>query len=164
MWGPATETHLYLRLSKAEARRNRRARRELADRFGSLRREGPRLLDKSSLAIAGQEAGVSRIMLQSNRARVNFRAGIVPRMSALEGALKGEAVNVEVRRVSPLSVVVECSDPGRLASVIARAVDALGGAEVPANQRSMTDTDVVAAPKKRASGMDRLMDRFAATR
>lgn len=157
--------HLYRRLSKARKRDEIDAlAAELADRFGRPPAEARRLLDKSSLAIAGQEAGVSRIMLRSNRARVNFRAGIVPRMSALEGALKGEEVNVEVRRVSPLSVVLECSDPGRLASVIARAVDALGGAEVPANQGHISGTDVVAAPKKRASGMDTLMDRFAATR
>ena len=65
--------------------------------------------------------------MRGARARVNFDAGVVPRMSALEKALKGERVAVEVRRAAPLSIVVECYDPERLAEVVVRAMDALGG-------------------------------------
>jgi len=131
--------HLYRRLSKAGKRDEIAALgEELADRFGRIPPQARRLLDKSSLAIAGQEAGVSRILLRGNRARVNFRPDLVPRMSALEGALKGEVVHIEVRRVSPLSVVLECSQPSRLTSLVARAVDALGEVGEPANDGTAT--------------------------
>ena len=73
---------------------------------------------------------------------MNFRPDLVPRMSALEGALKGEAVQIEVRRVSPLSMVLECSGPTRLTSLVARAVDALGGVEKPASDGSATGDQV----------------------
>ena len=135
--------HLYRRLSKAGKRDEIAAlSEELSDRFGRLPAQARRLLDKSLLAIVGQEAGVSRILMRGNRVRVNFRADLVPRMSALEDALKGESVQIEVRRVSPLSLVLECSEPTRLTSVVARAVDALGKVEEPANDGNATGDQV----------------------
>ncbi len=135
--------HLYRRLSKAGKRDEIAAlAEELSDRFGRLPPQTRRLLDKSLLAIVGQEAGVSRILMRGNRVRVNFRPDLVPRMSALEGALKGEAVQIEVRRVSPLSMVLECSGPTRLTSLVARAVDALGGVERPASDGTGTGDQV----------------------
>ena len=48
-------------------------------------------------------------------------------MSALEDALEGEGVSIEVRRIQPLSLVLDCGNEERTAGVVARAVDALGG-------------------------------------
>ncbi len=120
--------HFYRRLSRVASRREvRELAAELTDRFGSLPPEARRLLDQSLLGIVGQGAGATRVLVRGARARVNFDAGVVPRMSALEKALKGERVAVEVRRAAPLSIVVECYDPERLAEVVVRAMDALGG-------------------------------------
>ena len=126
--------HLYRRLSRISKREElRELASELADRFGRLPPEASRLLDKALLAIVGQQAGVSRILVRRGRARINFRRGPVPRMSALEDALRGEAVRIEVRRVAPLSVVLECSQRQRLANLMVRAIDALAGIERPSS-------------------------------
>ena len=122
--------HLYRRLSRVTRRREVEAlANEITDRFGRLPAEAKRLLEKSLLGIAGQPAGADRILVRENRARINFRPDVVPRMSALEGALKGERVSIDVRRITPLSVILECADPERLADVVVRAMDALGGHE-----------------------------------
>ncbi len=120
--------HLYRRLSKMSDRAEvRELGEELRDRFGRVPVQAERLLEKSLLAISGRRAGVTRILVRRNRVRVNFAAGVAPRMSALEDALAGEPVEIEVRRVSPLSVILGCSDRRRLAALAVRAIDALGG-------------------------------------
>ena len=140
--------HLYRRLSKMSGRAEVGAlAEELGDRFGRLPIQARRLLEKSLLAIAGRRAGVSRILVRRTGARINFVSGVVPRMSALEKALAGEPVGIEVRRISPLSVVFECSDRRRLASLVVRAIDALGGGnssnavdDVPLDKADSRDT------------------------
>ena len=120
--------HLYRRLSRVSRRREVAAlAAEITDRFGTPPAEAVRLLDKSLLGIAGQRAGVDRILVRGARARVNFRPDVVPRMSALEGALEGERVTIDVRRIAPLSVIFGCGDAEGLADVMVRVMDALGG-------------------------------------
>lgn len=122
--------HLYRRLSKMSGHAEVAAlAEELRDRFGRIPVQASRLLEKSLLAITGQRAGVSRILVRRNSARINFVSAVVPRMSALEKALAGEPVGIEVRRISPLSVILECSDRRRLANLVVRAIDALGGGD-----------------------------------
>ena len=124
--------HFYRRLSRLNSRRDvRDLEAEMTDRFGRPPSEARRLLDQSLLGIAGRSAGATRILVRENRARVSFDAGVLPRVSALEKALKGERVAVEVRRAMPLSIVLECYDPERLAEVVVRAMDALGGRREP---------------------------------
>ena len=125
---PHQKLHLYRRLSRVKSRQDVEGlAAEMADRFGRLPPEARRLLDKALLGIAGRRAGVDRILVRGRRARVGFRPDMVPRMTALEGALGGERVTIEVRRIAPLSLILECADEERLASVGARALDALGG-------------------------------------
>ena len=124
--------HFYRRLSKLTRRSDvQELEAEMTDRFGRPPPEARRLLDQSLLGIAGRSAGVTRVLVRGNRARVNFDAEVLPRVSALEKALQGERVAVEVRRAMPLSIVMECYDPERLAKVVVRAMDALGGRREP---------------------------------
>lgn len=118
--------HFYRRLSRMERRADvDEIAAEMADRFGKLPAPAQRLLDQHRLALAGRVAGAERVLLRDNRARVNFRAGVMPRMSALEDGLAGERVAVEVRRVSPFSIVLECYDAERTATATVRALIAL---------------------------------------
>ncbi|MYI46178.1 MAG: hypothetical protein F4123_07380, partial [Gemmatimonadetes bacterium] len=125
---PHQKLHLYRRLSGVSTRQDvERLGAEIADRFGRPPTEARRLLDKALLGLAGREAGVDRILVRGGNARVSFRPDVVPRMSALEDALGGEGVTIEVRRIQPLSLILHCGDEDRLAGIVARSMDALGG-------------------------------------
>ena len=146
--------HLYRRLSKMSSHAEVGAlAEELGDRFGRLPIQARRLLEKSLLAVAGRRAGVNRILVRRNSARINFISGVVPRMSALEEALAGEPVRIEVRRISPLSVVFECSDRRRLASLVVRAIDALGGGNSSA-QADEAPRDAVDSPDTAGTALE----------
>ena len=130
---PHQKLHLYRRLSGVSDRRDvARLGEEIADRFGRPPAEARRLLDKALLGLAGRDAGVDRILVRGGRARMSFRPDVVPRVSALEDALSGEGVRIDVRRVAPLSLILECGSEERLAGVVVRALDALGGRAEPA--------------------------------
>ena len=123
---PHQKLHLYRRLAGlADRKEVPKLAAEIADRFGRPPREARRLLDKALLGLAGRDAGVDRILVRGGSARVSFRPDVVPRMSALEDAFDGDGVAIEVRRISPLSLIVRCGDEERLADVAARAMDAL---------------------------------------
>ncbi|MDE2974579.1 MAG: transcription-repair coupling factor [Gemmatimonadota bacterium] len=127
---PHQKLHLYRRLSRAKSRGDvEELAAEIADRFGRLPAEARRLLDKALLGIAGRAAGAERILVRGGRVRVGFRPGVVPRMSALEEALGGEEVAIEVRRVAPLSLVLECPNEDRRADVAAGVLEALAARE-----------------------------------
>ena len=118
--------HLYRRLSRmSEPGEVRALAEELTDRFGRLPPAATRLLHRTRLGIAGQRAGVDSILVRGRRARVNFLPGVVVRMSGLEEALKGQPLAIEVRRIAPLSLILECTQRERLVSLVVRAVDAL---------------------------------------
>ena len=118
--------HFYRRLSRMERRAEvDEMAAEMTDRFGKLPAPARHLLDQHRLALAGRAAGAQRIQVREAGARVNFRAGVMPRMSALEDALAGERVAVEVRRISPFSIVLECYDAERTATAAVRALTAL---------------------------------------
>jgi len=125
---PHQKLHLYRRLSRVGSRQDVEAlAAEIADRFGRPPPEARRLLDKALLGIAGRGAGADRMLVRGGRVRIGFRPDVVPLMSALEGRLDGEGVAIEVRRIAPLSLVLECANEERLAGVAVRVLDALGG-------------------------------------
>jgi len=98
--------HLYRRLSKVGSRVEVEAlRREMADRFGPLPEEAGRLLDAAVLRVLGRAVGVERILVRDRSARLNFRAGVVPRVAVLDAPLRKRQVGVEVVRMDPLSMV-----------------------------------------------------------
>ena len=120
--------HLYRRLAGVSGQHEvEDLSEEITDRFGKPPSEVTRLLDQSLLGLAGQGAGVDRILVQGRSARVNFRPDVVPRISALEETLQGMPVTLEVRRISPLSIIFACEQERVLAGVVVRALDALGG-------------------------------------
>jgi hypothetical protein len=56
---------------------------------------------------------------------VNFRATVVPRLSVLERPLQDRSVSVEVRRMTPLSLVLHKAGPDSLVSTLILALNTL---------------------------------------
>ena len=118
--------HLYQRLSKLSRMAEVASlREELADRFGALPVHVGHLLDGTALRILGRRIGVERILVRKNEARVNFRANVVPRLSVLERPLQEHSVDVEVRRMTPLSLVLHQAGPDSLVSTLILALTKL---------------------------------------
>jgi transcription-repair coupling factor (superfamily II helicase) len=118
--------HLYRRLSRVGGRREVDALgREMADRYGVLPPEVGRLLDASVLRLLGRSVGVERILVRERSARLNFRAGVVPHVAALEGPLRQRQVEVEVRRMDPLSLVLNQVGAEPLTETLMMALEAL---------------------------------------
>ena len=118
--------HLYQRLSKlGQMAEVASLREELADRFGAPPVHVERLLDGAALRILGRRLGVERILVREREARVNFRATVVPRLSVLERPLQDRSVSVEVRRMTPLSLVLRQAGPDSLVSTLILALATL---------------------------------------
>ncbi len=121
--------HLYRRLSRVRSRVEiDNLRLEVTDRFGPLPREVERLLDATTLRLLGRSVGVERILVGDRSARLSFRPGVVPRMAVLDGPLKECQVDVEVRRMAPLSVVLHQLGVKPLSETLIIALDALNAA------------------------------------
>ena len=118
--------HLYRRLSKLSRPAEVDAlAEELRDRFGALPKEVRRLLDGAGLRILGRKLGIERILLRKGEARVNFRSTVVPRLAVLEGPLRDHQVDVEVRRLAPLSLALHQVGPDTLVSTLILALSTL---------------------------------------
>ena len=78
---------------------------ELRDRFGRLPEEVERLIAASKIRILGGKLSVERVLATAETARVNFRRGAIPRLTALRHELSDSEVEVEVARLQPLSLV-----------------------------------------------------------
>jgi transcription-repair coupling factor (superfamily II helicase) len=128
--------HLYRRLSKLESRAEvENLRDEIADRYGPLPPEVARLLDAHLLRLLGRELGVERMLIRDRQARVTFRDDAAPRMTALEGPFRDRQVELEVKRVHPLSLVLKRGGTETLTLTLIRALDELvrtaGGPRTP---------------------------------
>jgi len=121
--------HLYRRLSKVRSRAEVEAlRREMADRFGPLPEEAGRILDAAVLRVLGRGVGVERILVRDRSARLNFRAGVVPRVAVLDAPLRRRQVGVEVARMDPLSLVLTQVGALPLTETLVIALEALRSA------------------------------------
>ncbi len=99
--------HLYRRLSKIQNPGEvEELRRELLDRFGPIPGEAEALLDGSALRLLARGLGVERIMLKGREGRVSFLAGVVPALAYLDKPFQDRQVEVEVKRLDPLSLVL----------------------------------------------------------
>jgi transcription-repair coupling factor (superfamily II helicase) len=118
--------HLYRRLSKVRGRAEvEEMRREIADRFGVLPPEVERLLDAALLRTLGRRLGLERAIVRDRSARLSFRAGVTPRLSVLNGPLERRQVEVEVRRLDPLSLVLHRVGTAGLPETVAVALETL---------------------------------------
>ena len=99
--------HFYRRLAREETVDGVEAmRRELRDRYGPLPEEVETLLATQALRLLGGVLGVERILVRPWDVRLNFRTGVVPRMSALQKTLTRYQFAVDVRRPLPLSLTL----------------------------------------------------------
>ncbi len=118
--------HLYRRLSKTQGPEEvEEIRRELVDRFGPIPREAEALLDGSVLRMLGRGLGVERVQLRGREGRVSFRSGVVPPLTHLDRPFQDRQVQVEVKRLDPLSLVLRQMGAEPLASTLKEAFLAL---------------------------------------
>jgi transcription-repair coupling factor (superfamily II helicase) len=118
--------HLYRRLSRVRQRGEVEAlAREMADRFGPLPEEARRVLDAAALRLLGRSVGAERILVRDGSARLSFRSGVVPRVAALEEPLSQRQVQVEVRRMDPLSLVLHRVGAHPMPETVMAALEAL---------------------------------------
>ena len=118
--------HLYWRLSRIGRHAEVDAlQQELADRFGPLPPEVERLLDQATLRLLGRTLGIERILVRDRTARITFRPGVVPRLTTLEAPLRDRQVEVEVRRMTPLSLELRQVGPLPLTDTLVKALAAL---------------------------------------
>lgn len=114
---------LYRRLSKtSELDELERLASEIRDRFGRLPAEVQRLIAGSRIRILGSRLGVERVLATPGTARVSFRRGVVPRLTALRDAMAGLEVEVEVRRLQPLSLVFRVSSSRDVTPIVVEAL------------------------------------------
>ncbi len=99
--------HLYRRLSKATTRTEvEDLKEELSDRYGKVPIEVSRLLDATVVRVLGRQIGLERALIRESSARLSFRSGVMPRLSAIDGAMKQRQVFLEVVRHDPFSIKV----------------------------------------------------------
>ena len=123
---PGQKLHLYRRLSRiGQHAEVEGLRQELADRFGPLPPEVERLLDQATLRLLGRSLGIERIIIRDRAARITFRPGVVPRLTTLESPLRDRQVEVEVRRMTPLSLELRQVGPLTLTGTLVKALAAL---------------------------------------
>ena len=122
----AQKLHLYRRLSRLETvAQVQSLADEIRDRYGPTPGEVDRLLAGARLRLVGTGLGVERIHVQGDAARVSFRAGVVPKIAALQGAFHDHQVDVEVRRTMPLSIVLRRRGARTITDTLLAALDAL---------------------------------------
>ncbi len=115
---------LYRRLSKASGLDElANLTSELRDRFGRLPDEVSRLIAASQIGILGTQLGVERVLATTDTARINFRRGAMPRLTSLRDAMAGREVEVDVRRLQPLSLVFRLAGSQDVTPIIVEALE-----------------------------------------
>ena len=121
--------HLYRRLSRLNEREAvHELRDELIDRFGPLPRPASRLLDAAELRILGSSVGAEWIRVSEREARISFTRDATPQLSLLKNAFADRQVDVEVRRLEPLSLVLRRAGTEPLLPTLVGALGLLAGA------------------------------------
>jgi len=127
--------HLYRRLSKMKTRAEvEELRRELRDRFGPIPPEAQALLDGATLRLLAQGLGVERVLLRGREGRVTFLPGVVPALAQLDEPLQDSQVQVEVKRMDPLSLVLRQIGSQGLAATLMEAFSMLARAQEEAHR------------------------------
>ena len=115
---------IYRRLSKInDLEEIERLSSELRDRFGPLPGAARRLIAACRIRVLGSVLGVERVLATGEAARVNFRRGTMPKLTSLRDALAGREVEVEVRRLQPLSLVFRQPGSQDVAPIVVEALE-----------------------------------------
>jgi len=102
---PVQKLHLYRRLSRMETLASLRSLRdEMVDRYGPLPEEGECLLDSHALRLLGKTMGLEVVRVRGREGRITFRASAAPRLTDLETPFRAQQIEVEIKRLSPLSL------------------------------------------------------------
>lgn len=105
--GSDQKMHLYRRLSRLRDQEEvADLREELRDRFGPLPAPAKRLLDAAELRALGARVEAEWIRVSEDWARITFVAEATPQLSSLKNTLGDRQLDVEVRRLQPLSLVL----------------------------------------------------------
>jgi transcription-repair coupling factor (superfamily II helicase) len=123
---PAQKLHLYRRLSRVESTGQLAVLHdEVRDRFGPPPAEAERLFAAARLRLLGATLGIERILVHPHSARVTFGPGVSPRLAVLQSALHDQQIEVEIRRTTPLSLVLHRRGARPVADVLASALELL---------------------------------------
>jgi transcription-repair coupling factor (superfamily II helicase) len=121
--------HLYRRLSKMKNPAEvEELRRELVDRFGPIPPEAGALLDGSTLRLLAMGLGIERILLKGREGRVSFLSGVIPALAELDKPFQDRQVEVEVKRMDPLSLTLKQAGAQPLAETLMEAFSVLNQA------------------------------------
>jgi hypothetical protein len=82
-------------------------------------------LSAACLRLLGTSLGVERITLQEHAARISFRQGVVPRLASLQGVFRDQQVETEIKRTTPLSLVIRRRGARPLTDILSDALEAL---------------------------------------
>ena len=122
--------HLYRRLSKARTTQELEALgEEIRDRYGPLPQPVKTLLSQAKLRVLGGTLGVERILVRKREGRINFRAGVIPRLAGLDRPFADRQISVEIRRADPLSLALVREGAEDLSETLIEALAALAKAE-----------------------------------
>jgi transcription-repair coupling factor (superfamily II helicase) len=119
---------LYRRVSRlADPEELRALRAELRDRFGRWPPEVENLLTVAQLRLLGAQMGAQRISVGEREARLSFRPGVIPRLARLRDRSAEGRLEVDVRRLQPLSLIVRSRDAEPVLPLLAPALERLAG-------------------------------------
>lgn len=117
---------LYRRVSRlADPEELRALRAELRDRFGRWPPEVESLLTVAHLRLVGARIGAQRISVQERDGRIGFRPGVIPRLASLRDESAHGQLEVEVRRLQPLSLVIRARGSEPLLPLLLPALERL---------------------------------------
>ena len=117
---------LYSRISKlGKVEEVTSLREEILDRFGKLPEPVENLLVVTQLRIMGQKLGIETLLFQERKVRLNFNRGVLPKLSLLEEIFLESGINVEIRRLTPLSIVLRAGKQSNLLDEVVRSIETL---------------------------------------
>ncbi len=127
---PRLKMHLYRRLSRLTERSEvQDFGVELRDRFGVLPQPVVALLSIAELRILGEAVEAEWIRVSGDKARITFLSTATPQLGLLSNALGDRQLNVEVKRLEPLSLGLERAGPEPIHETLADALSVLARAE-----------------------------------
>ncbi len=122
--------HLYRRIARLrEVAEAEDLREELRDRFGPLPEPAERLLAAATLRVLGGAIDAEWIRVSGGTARLVFREDAVPRLTLLKNAFTDRQLDVEVRRLQPLSLMLRRAGAEPLLPTLVEALRLLATAE-----------------------------------